>query len=330
MLACMHACRAEEPSREKLEPAKQGEVQFLPAPTEKELPKRFQLSNHRFAFTERPWRHVKNAVRITQVEFPSPMETPFKANNQVHCEFFAPLDGNDKKQSKTPGVIVLHILGGDFELSRTFCMALARRGSSALFVKMPYYGPRRDPKSGRRMISENPEELVEGMTQAILDIRRATAWLGSQPSVDAKRLGIFGVSLGGITGALATEMEPRLHNACFLLAGGDVGKIVWESPKTRRAAQRWLNMGRTKEEFEQIVREVDPAHHAPLARKRRILMLNARDDEVVPRAATDALWNGLGKPPIVWYDGGHYSVARHFFDAVKRVGDFYENSAALP
>ena len=82
---------------------------------------------------------------------------------------------------------------------------LAHHGVCALFVKMPYYGPRRPLGSTARMISLDPKESVRGMTQAVLDIRRATACLAGQAEVDGHRLGLFGISLGAITGALAAE-----------------------------------------------------------------------------------------------------------------------------
>ena len=60
--------------------------------------------------------------------FPSPVVTPHANNNTVHCEYFRPLAAG-----KHPGVIVLHILGGDFDLARLFCRSLAHRGTAALF-----------------------------------------------------------------------------------------------------------------------------------------------------------------------------------------------------
>ena len=66
---------------------------------------------------------------------------------------------------------------------------------------MPYYGPRRQPGVPARMVSIDPHETVRGMTQAVLDIRVAAAWLRAQPEIDAEQLGIMGISLGGITGA---------------------------------------------------------------------------------------------------------------------------------
>ena len=92
----------------------------------------------------------------------------------MHCEYY-----RSRLPGRRPGVIVLHIMGGDFALSRLFCNSLAQHGVCALFVKMPYYGPRRDLSSPRRMVSADPRQTVEGMTQAVLDIRRATAWLAA-------------------------------------------------------------------------------------------------------------------------------------------------------
>lgn len=322
-----HVARADEEKPSETEPVR-GVVRFTPAADEQTLPPRFQLKPHEFRFEQNPWQRIDNTVLVTRVEFPSPVKTEFAENNVVHCEFFQPLGEDGEPLRNTPGVVVLHILGGDFDLARLFCMAIAHRGGSALFLKMPYYGPRRPPNSSRRMVAPNPEQTVEGFTQAILDIRRATAWLGQQSTVDSNRLGVFGISLGAITGAMAMSVEPRLHNGCLLLAGGDLAKLFWESKETRKLRDLWIASGKSRAEFEAIVDEIEPLKLAPRARGRRILMLNAKEDEVVPKAATDALWNAFGKPPIHWYDGGHYSVGRHILSAVQKVGDFY--AAAEP
>ena len=52
-------------------------------------------------------------------------------------------------------------------------------------------------------------------------------------------------------------------------------------------------------------------------------MLNAKHDEVIPRPCTESLWRAFGEPEIVWYDGGHYSVARHIFGALHEVTHFF-------
>jgi hypothetical protein len=52
-------------------------------------------------------------------------------------------------------------------------------------------------------------------------------------------------------------------------------------------------------------------------------MLNATNDEVIPRPCTDRLWQSLGQPEIVWYQCGHYSAVLHILDALDRMGNFF-------
>ncbi|MGE3778602.1 MAG: alpha/beta hydrolase family protein, partial [Pirellulaceae bacterium] len=87
--------------------------------------------------------------------------------------------------------------------------------------------------------------------------------------------------------------------------------------------QYWLERGGTKESFFDVMRAIDPVTYAAQVQGRRLLMLNATDDEVIPRSCTESLWKAFGRPEIVWYDGGHYSVARHMLHAMKRTQDFF-------
>ena len=152
-----------------------GQIDFKPAATEESIARQFQLAAHRFPFEQRPVETSATKISIWEVTFPSPVETAFENNNTVHCEYYRPAG-----PGKYPGVVVLHILGGDFPLSRLFCRTLAHHGVAALFLKLPYYGPRRQPDAPARMISLDPQQTVQGMTQGVLDIRRARAWLAEQ------------------------------------------------------------------------------------------------------------------------------------------------------
>src|SRR5207253_638390 len=121
---------------------------FTPTPDEASVPQRFRLAPDEFSFEQAPLKTYSKSFEIFEVKFPSPVVTPQVSNNTVHCEYFRP-----HGEGKHPGVIVLHILGGDFDLARLFCRSLAAEGTAALFLKMPYYGPRRDPNSPARMVS---------------------------------------------------------------------------------------------------------------------------------------------------------------------------------
>jgi len=295
-----------------------GEVSFEPATTEGTLPEIFRLVTHSFPFEQRFVDSVSTEMVLSLVTFPSPVVTPATENNTVHCEYFRPVKAGPHR-----GVIVLHILGGDFDLARLFCRHLAANGVAALFLKMPYYGERRPTESQARMVSLDPRETVAGMKQAILDIRRARAWLASREEVRPEGLGIFGISLGGITSALAASAEPRFERVCLMLAGGDIAAVGWNQPRLARIKQKWLADGGTQESYVQLLQTIDPVTYARPVAGRQMLMINARHDEIIPPACTESLWRAFGKPPIVWYNAGHISCIRYLFDGLAKVTAFF-------
>jgi dienelactone hydrolase len=305
---------------------RRGEVQFTPVANEsQDVPKPFRLAAQKFAFEQKPQTSWTDGVAMSLVTFPSPVVTPEANNNTVHCEYFQPTT-----LGKHPAVIVLHILGGDFPLARVFANNFAQRGIAALFVKMPYYGERRQPGSPARMVSTDPEETARGMTQAVKDIRCAAAWLAAQDEVDSKQLGIFGISLGGITASLAAAAEPRFVKVCPTLAGGDLGLILRDSQEHHLSAarERWLAQGHSIDELDNLMKTIDPCCCLHADKQRKVLMLNAEHDEIIPRECTDRLCKAFGNPPVIWYDCGHYTAALHILDALQRTADFFADAKA--
>ena len=300
-----------------------GRCQTVLTVAENEVAMPFRLPAEPFPYRSQ-WEYDQARVRKYLITFPSPMKTEIEVNNTVHAEYFQPA-GSEKK----PAVVVLHILGGDFLLSRTIANHLAQNGIAALFVKMPYYGPRRDPKSPRRMIAKDPYETVTGMTQAVLDIRRAAAWLQQRPEVDSQRMGITGISLGGIMSTLGASAEPRFRNVGIVLGGGNFASFLWTAPlrEAREFRERWLQMGHTQAEFFEVLEKIDPVTHGPRLHGRRMLMVLARNDEVIPPANGLALWEALNKEPeLVWLNAGHYSAIYYLPREIVRLEQFFRRS----
>lgn len=305
-----------------VEVAPSGTIRFKPADSADELlvSERFRLLEHEFPYQSKTFRR-SGKVLMHKLTFPSPVETSLAENNTVYAEYFQP-----SGPGPFPASVVLHILGGDFLLSETIAQHLAQRGIAALFVKMPYYGERRGKDSPRRMISRVPAESVAGMTQAVLDIRRATAWLAQRPEVDATRLGIVGISLGGIMSALAATGEPRLKNVAIVLGGGKLADILWsnEIREARDFREQWLAEGGTQTSFREALAPIDPATHGHLLKGRRVLMVAAKNDEVIPPESAVALWESIGKEPeLVWLDAGHYTALRYLPRELVRLDRFF-------
>jgi dienelactone hydrolase len=255
-----------------------------------------------------------------KLTFPSPVTTEHAINNTVHCECFVPTD----RKQKLPAVVMLHILGGDFELSRMCCRTLANQGIASVFLKMPYYGPRRAEGSRERMISPDPEQTVARMTQAVQDIRRAADWLLSRDEVDPNRVGITGISLGGIVASLSASIDPRFQRNCFVLAGGDFATLFMESAELDDARRAWEDEKVTAEQVGEALHEVDPVTYATRLRNRDVLMFNSKHDKVIPRLCADKLWKAAGQPQRIWWNATHYTAALYLPSGLKQMSDFFK------
>ncbi len=140
--------------------------------------------------------------------------------------------------------------------------------------------------------------------------------------IDENRMGITGISLGGIIGALAATAEPRLHNVCLILAGGNLEKIILESEETAEIRASWADRQFDYHEVMRRLRDVDPLTYAANLRTRRVLMFNARHDTVIPRECTEALWKAAGEPEIHWWNANHYSAVWYLPAALVQVSSF--------
>jgi dienelactone hydrolase len=298
-----------------------GNVTFRPGPHESSVPARFRLEPAVFSYELEP---VMATARYTvsKLRFASPVETPDVENNTVHAEYFAPIGSGPKR----PGVIVLHILGADFPLSRYMAARLADRGVAALFVKLPYYGERRpvgEAQRTKRFLSEDIERSVTAMRQAVCDVRRAAVWLASRPDVDPQRLGVSGISLGGIVSSLAAAVDPAIREGAFLLAGGDLATILWEMPEGAAYRKQWIEAGRTKEDLKTLTAPFDPLTYAEGLKGKRLMMIAGKVDEVVPPASTLLLWEAAGRPAIHWCDCGHYSAVGYLLPGIRQTVEFF-------
>ena len=295
-----------------------GEARLSPSAAEPEVPELFRLEAALFPFEMTRLRQ-DSRIEVWSVQFPSPIESPDPVNNTVHAEYFLPVGVGPG--AKRPGVVVLHILGADFPLARYLAARLAERGIPALFMKLPYYGERKPP--GAEFLSVDIERSMSAMRQGVCDVRRAASWLACRPEIDPEKLGVTGISLGGIVSALSAAVDPQIKRAGLLLAGGGLGDILWEMPEGRSYRAAWIKAGKTKADLERLTLPFDPLTYAHGLRSKQVLMLNGRVDEVISPAASRRLWEAAGKPAIEWFDCGHYSAVGYLLPVIRKVTDYF-------
>jgi dienelactone hydrolase len=302
----------EGPDRPAVE---KGTVRFRPAGAEKNVPERYRLPPHRFAYEMRHLYDLPlSGLAVHHLTFPSPVTSKTKENNTVHAEYYRP-----KGKGPFPCVIVLDITAGDQSLSRLIAGHLAQNRIGGLFVQMAYYGPRRPRDSKLRLLSFDVNHTVAAVRQTVLDLRRATAWMAARPEIDARRLGIMGTSLGSFVAALTAEMEPRLGRAAVLLGGGGFVDAYYDDPRARDFRKVWEALGGTKEKIARIIAPIDPITCAANLKGCKLLILAAKRDDIVPPRMAEALRKASGRQKIVWYNCTHYGAIVYLVPALEHL-----------
>jgi dienelactone hydrolase len=285
-------------------------------------------------FDGQPFSYRVNSVAamsgfsVHYLTYPSPVVSDLPQNNTIPAELYLP-DGSETWQSPRPAVICMHILDGDFQLVRMTCSMLASRGIPALMFKLPYYGER-GPEGGTRVLARRPDLFAEALKQARTEIRRTVDVLASRPEIDGEHIGITGISLGAIVAATGAAEEPRLRRVMLVLGGGDLLKIILHAEETDGLRETIQGLSEAEQKrVEEGLREVDPLTHAAKLRDRakqgRIVMVNAAEDNVVPRHCTERLAAELGiADDVVWLEGlGHYTAMAAMPKTLERTVQFF-------
>ena len=296
-------------------PLEKGTFRFTALDDQKSIPERYRLEEATYSF-ELKYKKTFEAlkVRVSTLTFPSPYKSKHPENNTVHAEYYQP-----EGDGPFPGVIVLDITGGNQMLSRHISNHLARHGVAALFVQMAYYGPRRPPGSKLKLLTSDIKHTTEAVTQTVQDLRVATAWLASRKEIDPKRLGITGTSLGSFVSALTGQMEPRLGRVCVLLGGGNFVDGYAGHPLLAPAVTTLELLGYNREGIRKLIAPIDPITCADKLKDRKLLIVAATYDEMVPPKMAKMLWEASGKQKIVWYEAGHYTAGFHMADGMEHV-----------
>jgi len=170
-----------------------------------------------------------------------------------------------------------------------------------------------------RMLSIDFDHSMESVRQTVLDVRRAAAWLESRKEIDAKRIGVTGTSLGSFMGSLSAEMEPRLGRVALLLGGGGLVEGFYDNPRAEVFRKSWEALGGTKDSLTKLLAPADPLTYADHLKERKVLMIAAKRDEIVPPKMAEALWKASGEQKIVWYDCTHHGAVKYIVPAMGHV-----------
>jgi len=221
-----------------------------------------------------------------------------------------------------PVVMLQHGLGRSKEdmLTGSMQAVLVKAGFAGFAVDAALHGERKPAGSGTMTSFFSADKTP--IYQTVADLRRGLDYLATVPEVDAKRIGYYGVSMGGMLGALVAGLDTRIKAPVLVLAWGDFGTLMETSDLVKQAGSSLLL---TPELVRQLLADVDPINFVGHISPRPVLLQNGKTDLHVPPAAAEPLHKAAKEPKTIrWYPGGHdiYNDPTAIKDAV----DFLETN----
>ncbi|MGH9257424.1 MAG: alpha/beta hydrolase family protein [Vicinamibacterales bacterium] len=248
------------------------------------------------------------------LRFPSALTTPHPENNTVCARWFPapgepPLGASGRRGR---AVLVLPQWNSDAESHVGLSRVLARFGVSALRMSLPYHDVRMPPELTRAdyIVSANIARTVQVCRQAVLDARRAIAWLAEQ---GFDRIGILGTSLGSCLAMLTTAHEPRIRAQALNHVSPRFADVVWRGISTRHVRQG-LDGHIGLDLLRDLWRPISPSSYFDRVRHARTLLVYARYDLTFPVDLSQELVHEFRhrKLPceLTVLPCGHYSAGR--------------------
>ena len=265
--------------------------------------------------------------------FPSAYVTPHAENNTVCCRYFAARGSSrespaashkaragDMRRATSNGdarhpraaVVVLPQWNADAGGHVGLCRLLAWNGMSALRLSLPYHDERMPPELHRAdyIVSANIARTLQVCRQAVLDARRAIAWLAGQ---GYDRIGILGTSLGSCLALLTTAHEPLIRAQALNHISPYFADVVWRGLSTRHVREGLdghieLDLLRT------LWKPISPRYYLDRLRDRRTLLVYALYDLTFPvdlsRDLVQAFRDEEVPHEVAILRCGHYSTGK--------------------
>lgn len=199
----------------------------------------------------------------------------------------------------------------------------AEAGVGIVLLSAPYHMSRKPSQAkfhGEFFMSGDVPRTIEAAAQAVFDARCMIKWLREKEGL--KVVGMAGGSMGGYLTSLITVTEPDLDFSIAYVPPARLWELMRGKPIAKYARRGLAASGIDEEMLDSIGAITDPSRFKPKLPKEKILIIAGRADEAVTPDQPLSIWEGWGRPRILWYDGGHTggafpSIRRLMFDETR-------------
>jgi pimeloyl-ACP methyl ester carboxylesterase len=223
-------------------------------------------------------------------------------NNPAHPTI--ELDYYNVGASSSPVILLLPISGGDYEAESIFARYFAKRGFAVILVR------RRELNTE----SVTPEAINAWLKDTVIVNKKVLDWIQTRPELDPDRIGLFGISMGSIQGALLAALDPRIQAATLGLAGADLPFVLSHSSEKSivRDRNRFVSKhAMSLSDFQDALARAitwDPGLLAQYVDPQKMMLVLGVFDTVVPFKKGLELRRKMGYPQTLFVPTGHYTA----------------------
>lgn len=243
------------------------------------------------------------------LRFPSANKSPWPANDTVWAHLAVP---DSARGGRGAAVLVLPVMAApNVWIETRFVDRFVSDGLVVMWIEMPtqfHRRPHPSEPSGQVFLARTTGQLARNFKQSVSDARRAFGVLAARPEVDAKRVALFGISLGAIVGAVTWSVDARPAAGVFVMGGADFPGIAINGSLSGPFVRK---MGLDGAELRAAWAGLDPLDYEGANAGKRALLINVNSDTVIPRANALRLKEAFPDSRQVWLPLGHYTAIAH-------------------
>jgi predicted peptidase len=216
---------------------------------------------------------------------------------RVACGVLVPLQAAGTKTQKYPAIV---LLGG--KATGRNAVRYAFDIGDVVIVAPDYAYEPRHSYSIFQFLGDLPE-IHETVLDMIPSVMLTLDYLERRGDVDMSRVVMMGYSFGAPFVPVIMSNEARPAVAAIVYGGGDMESLIrhnvarYESPFVADLVGKVSGV---------LTRPLEPLDHVGAISPRPVLMINGLDDEQVPRANAEMLYERAGQPKkIIWLESKH-------------------------
>ena len=195
-----------------------------------------------------------------------------------------------------------------YRLGKVFLDSFMERNYNIYNYVLPFHmerSPETSLYSGEYYVSADVSRTLKSEQQSVSDIRALISYIKAEKKSD---IIIIGLSLGGITTNLLSEVEENIDVLISLFYANDLSYTIFETEAGKYIKKDFVKNNFSYSLLKKSWKVINPSLRKPKIDLNKILLVSGKYDKYVIDKDTDTLWKNWGKPKRYMYGCGHSGI----------------------